>query len=99
MLPVLGVAVNVNTAGLHPLIAQVIVDHSKILAPLPEPALFHPGVGDKRRSYQSIGGAFAYEAGYLAYCRGDQPPQFKTPFADGWNDAARDHQAGDEVAA
>lgn len=49
-----------------------------------------PMVG-RRRPYRSAGDAMAYEAGWLEFSDGDKPPPHKTPFADGWHDAAADH--------
>lgn len=49
--------------------------------------LHYPTVG-RMRGYQSLGDALSYEAGFLAFDPGDAPPQYRTPFADGWHDAA-----------
>lgn len=79
------------TENLHPLFAQILRPHLAVTEEVKPLELYHPGVGNKTRSYQSIGGAFAYEAGFLAFRDGDQPPQHKTPFSDGWHDAAAEH--------
>lgn len=73
--------------------------------------LHYPTVG-RRRPFRSQGCAAAYEAGFLAFQPGDAPPQYRTPFADGWCDAAAhwdaqlqadldgsDHEDDDGVAA
>ena len=73
--------------------------------------LHYPTVG-RMRAYQSPGDARSYEAGFLAFEPGDAPPQYRTPFADGWHDAAAhwdrqlqadldgtDHEDDDGVAA
>lgn len=48
---------------------------------------YFPNVG-VRRPYRSLGDAMSYESGYMAYDRTKAAPTWRTPFADGWADAA-----------
>lgn len=59
--------------------------------------LYFPTVG-RRRAYQSESDALSYAAGWSAFDPGAVGPHLRTPFADGWHDAAAAHEDSEWAA-
>ena len=78
-----------SSTGLHPVMAEVMARHFGMTVTGAAPQAHYPEVG-RRRPYRSLGDAMAYEAGYRAFDPGKPAPTLRTPFADGWADAAAD---------
>jgi len=83
-----------QTTNIHPVFADILAMFSRQPEVIAECALHRPLVGNAARAYRSLGDAMAYESGYMAYDHDKAMPMFRTPFADGWADAADDAKAG-----
>ena len=83
-----------QTTNLHPVFADILKMFERQPEPIAERTLHRPLVGNTGRAYRSLGDAMAYEAGYMAFDPDKAMPMFRTPFADGWADAADDAKAG-----
>ena len=79
------VSMPATTAGLHPVMAEVMAMHCGMDV-TPAPQAHYPEVG-RRRPDRRLGDAMAYEAGWLSYSPDAPAPAVRTPFADGWWDA------------
>lgn len=79
-----------QTTNIHPVFADILAMFSRQPEVIAECALHRPLVGNASRAYRSLGDAMAYEAGYRAFDPGKPAPTLRTPFADGWADAAAD---------
>lgn len=77
-----------QTTNVHPVFADILAMFDRKPEVIAECALHRPLVGNTGRAYRSLGDAMAYESGYMAYDAAKAMPMFRTPFADGWSDAA-----------
>lgn len=83
-----------QTTNVHPVFADILAMFDRKPEVIAECALHRPLVGNTGRAYRSLGDAMAYESGYMAYDSKKAAPTWRTPFADGWADAADDAKAG-----
>ena len=71
-----------------PPVMQTVLSQITGLHAAVQSATFHyPTVG-RMRPFQSESDAQAYEAGFGSFDPRDAAPQYRSPFADGWHDAA-----------
>lgn len=83
-----------QTTNVHPVFADILAMFDRKPEVIAECALHRPLVGNTGRAYRSLGDAMAYESGYMAFDAAKAMPMFRTPFADGWSDAAEAANAG-----